>query len=145
GVHYYAMQFIEGQSLAALIRELREQERFKQSSNHTLRPVPEEACRSTPRVKRPDPISHSLRHRKPIERKHLPRRRLPFPRIAPRGAPCFSVQWPNLEGKRQRRWSMPTSWAWFIATSNRPTCWWMSAAIFGLPTSGWHCFRAAQG
>ena len=105
GVHYYAMQYIEGQSVATVIKELREL-----------------AGRGAAGVLRSE--RSSGRKRKQQRNPHARRRRWrtwrPRHCLRPAGRPS-SVQPLSSAGRPPRRWSMPTSSAWCIATSNRPT------------------------
>ncbi len=107
GVHFYAMQFIEGNTLADLIRELRKRSGLDGAEG--AGDLPSAIRRSAPR-------------------------RL-SPPIYPTSPPCTFEPWHDWECKRPEGWSMPISSAWCIATSNRPTCCWISAATCGSPIS----------
>jgi hypothetical protein len=98
-VHYYAMQFIEGQTLAALIAQLRQQ--------GGPAPAPE-AQPTTPHVPgRPEPAADTA-----------PRRR---PRRSRRATGPTSAAWPRGASRPPGPWSTPTRWASSTATSSRPT------------------------
>ncbi len=116
GVHYYAMQFIEGRTLAEVIRELRPLD---------LREPPERATAGQGglrAVRRPS---------------CLRARRRPAGRSSRRS--------PGWASRRPRRWSTPTPSASSTATSSRPTCWSMPGASSGSPTSAWPGSRPRPG
>ena len=124
GVHYYAMQFIEGQTLATLIAELRRQSgsAHREQEQDLTTAYPPRACRMRPGADRAagGPPHRTLdAHSGPLSDWSL-------------GSGC----------RRPRPWNMPISWASSIATSSRPTCWWMGAATCGSPISAWPTARA---
>ena len=126
GVHYYAMQFIEGQTpgrgdrrVAAERRAGREARRCAERtarSDHTpsaeLRPS--YAC--TLRV-------GNLRHRSLPIAGHAARSPSIDAAVDPRPG-LLPHAWPGWASRPPRRWSTPTSSASSIATSSPPTCWW---------------------
>ena len=103
GVHYYAMQFIDGQTLAALIRDLRQAAGDGRTAHRPAGGLTSRAGR------RPLPGGRA-RHRSR--------------RVRPTDAGRTSARWPGSGCRRPRRWSTPTSWASSTATSSRPTCCW---------------------
>ena len=109
GVHFYAMQFIEGQTLAALIAELR------QRGGQTRRPA--DATDDAARAGAPA-ADTAERAAASTDDAALDKR-------------LTSAAWPSGASRRPRRWTMPTSWASSTATSSRPTCWWTPPAACG--------------
>ena len=98
GVHYYAMQLIDGRPLAALIRDLpRGVEGRAGGSTSTMRPAGRPDGRPGPRgagtAVPPGPRAGDVPHR-----------------------------WPGSSPRRPRPWSTPTRPASSTATSSRPTC-----------------------
>ena len=140
GVHYYAMQFIDGQTLAAVIRELRGGRPGRRTRAAGRRHAGRRADRPTGRDQlgpRPTPAAADGRRAAGggrCRRSARPRSPAYFRTVAAAGA-C----------RRPRRWSTPTSWASSTATSSRPTCWWTAAATCGSPTSAWPRSRADAG
>ena len=114
GVHYYAMQFIEGRTLAEVI---------------ATAPARAGAAASG------DPTACLARHgaRPPPER---PAPRGPSGSVADRLGRSSGGRrgWAS---RRPRRWSTPTAWASSTATSSRPTCCSTPTASSGSPTSAW--------
>ena len=117
GVHYYAMQFIEGETLAGVIEELRQLDGPRARS-----PGPPTARRSSwpsglasgrldPTEAGPDagqPTAPCAREPGPPPPSPL-RRRRPRPRRAARpAAGRSSAPWPGWASRRPRRWSTPT-------------------------------------
>ena len=91
GVHYYAMQFIDGQSLAALIGELR---RLRDEQDRDPSLPPEE--RDDPAAA---PIAHGRPETRSAARPRSPRR--PSPANGPRTAAGISTGWPGWAGRRR--------------------------------------------
>ena len=126
GVHYYAMQFVEGRSLADLVRELRRE--AAKPAGRRLRagrrppPGPAGGRRADGARARP--------RRRGAERS--PPGRPGRPATSPRRGPR-----PGWASRRPRRWSTPTPWACSTATSSRPTSWSSASATSGSPTSAW--------
>ncbi len=120
GVHFYAMQLIDGQNLAALIA--------------TLAPRPT-ACR-------PSRISRRRRLRccRPTRVPHSAPSSPPSTRSGPRAS---SARLPSWWRRRPTGWITPTAWASCTATSSRRTCSSTIAATCGLPTSAWRSSRPA--
>ena len=113
GVHYYAMQFIEGQSLAQLIAHLRNPlSGMSRRSARTCLPR-WKGLRSSPRRRRQPPS------RRPPSRPRSMRR--PGPQaLLLHGIGTFSGRWPSGASRRRRLWSTPTAWASSTAMSSRP-------------------------
>jgi hypothetical protein len=119
GVHYYAMQFIEGNSLAHVIADFRLQIADLQTND--------------PAATGP----HLTGAQAAIENQKS--KIVPCPRfqrnvrfaIAP-----SSVPWHGLASRRPKLWIMPTRWAWSTAMSSRPTCCSMPVPRCGSPISG---------
>ena len=128
GVHYYAMQFIEGQSLAALIGELRRL-RDEQGS----RPSPAEGEQDDRAAVADLPVGLPSRVRG--ARPRSPRR--PSLANGRRTAAGISTGRPGWAGRRRWPWSTPTRRGSCIATSSRATCCWTSGGSSGSPTSAW--------
>jgi hypothetical protein len=113
GVHFYAMQYIDGQTLAQVIAELR----------RSAEGEPAPTCRPTARLAgryrkgRPPPLT--ARPRRCPDRFPRPRTRSlkrgwrPSARTARRAT---SGRWPGSGSRRPRRCIMPTRWAWSTAT-----------------------------
>ena len=129
GVHYYAMQFIEGRTLAEVIRELRRAARADR-----------QAAGSGPATPADRPAAGRVATRRRRALACPPR---PATSSADR-AGRSSRRSPGWASRRPRRWSTPTSWASSTATSSRPTCWSTPAATSGSPTSAWPGSRQAR-
>ena len=145
GVHFYAMQFIEGQTLAAVIDDLRQQAglaapihrwvaprglRSPMSFFPATGPDPRRRIRNLLNLiglrqpaRPPRPLSSALRP---------PRRHRPSDQ---RAARHFYTRSRASASKLPRPWSMPTSWASCTATSSPATCSSTPAANCGSPTS----------
>jgi hypothetical protein len=143
GVHYYAMQYIDGQTLAQVIADLRRQTGLDRVEGSTStgsgvcvadelvsgRWAPGRAdapSRNGPRSIHPRllPPRRLLPRREPA-RVQPPRRRGRSSRRKGRSVARGTFgRWPTWGCRRRRRWSTPTGWASFTATSSRPTsCW----------------------
>jgi eukaryotic-like serine/threonine-protein kinase len=115
GVHYYAMQFIDGQTLAALIQDLKRlagPEPGDQIANCKLANPPSEASRvavapAAETVRQSATVPHSTRN------------------------PTYFRTMATLAVQAPRRWSTPTAWVSYTATSSRPTCWSTERETFG--------------
>jgi hypothetical protein len=103
GVHYYAMQFIEGQTLAGVIRDLRA---LAESQRQPRLPTP------------PQDEPTTQAQGEPYE---ATGRAAPCPRKARPAAPASSAPWPNWASRPPRPWNTRTRWASSTATSSRPT------------------------
>jgi hypothetical protein len=145
GVHYYAMQFIEGRSLAEVIRELRQAEGKEQvecgntAASGRISPSPqrregapkasegealEPGERAVPEpAKAATPTPPTTRHTPPATRPDSTRTRAYFRNVA---------SWAS---KPPRHSSTPIKKASSTATSSRPTLWLMRRATSGSPTS----------
>jgi hypothetical protein len=127
GVHYYAMQFIDGQTLVQMIAELRrltsKPETGSQRSERAGEATADAASGCVVQSRERETITLGAG----ISTERSIRSRAHFQMVARLGVQC----------RRPRHWSMPTSWASSTATSSRPTCWSTCAAIYGSPTSGW--------
>lgn len=99
GVHYYAMQYIEGQTLAAVIGELRRRKKDKE----TRRPEDSETIKVHDTIEASRPSGGRPR----------------FRWTRPRGN--STAKSPSSVCTRPRPWIMPTRWAWFTAISNPTT------------------------
>jgi hypothetical protein len=121
GVHFYAMQFIEGQTLAAVIAELRRLARPDDSvagagaevSALAGEPV---SGRWAPAKQAPPGNNRPVLtcpHHSPLTTHHslLPHRWQRCPRSGRTVAWRSSARWPALGFRRRRHWSTPTSWA----------------------------------
>ena len=119
GVHFYAMQFIVGHSLAAVLRELRGKSGLLAPVEGPAEPVAgEQAADSGP------PACCARRRR----------RRWAWPGCPPRGrsgARSISTRWPGWAFRWPRHWTMPTSAASFTEMSSQPTSWWTTSACRG--------------
>ena len=136
GVHYYAMQFIEGQSLAALIADLR-----RLRDEQGPRPSAAAGSRTTGRLLPICPQAWLESGAAATSRS--PRR--PFRANDCRTAAGISSERPGWAGRRRWRWSTRTSRGSCIATSSRATCCWTSGDSSGSPTSGWPRSSAIPG
>jgi hypothetical protein len=108
GVHYYAMQFIHGQTLAAVIADLRQIE-------------------GQPPLRKPQPTTPHISGApapETVERAAASTER------SPRDPPTFG-KWRNGASRQPRRWTTRMEWASSTATSSRRTCWWMTPAGCG--------------
>ena len=139
--HFYAMQLIDGRSLAEVIRELRTTAAKRPPADRRptdAPPRPAARPRSTragrPPPTRPGPCTG--RHRRPPRRPPRPAGRRPSRRRPPgpaRGRPTAcrpstaaagastSAPSPTSACRRRSRWTTPTTWASSTATSSRPT------------------------
>ena len=165
GVPFYAMQYIEGRSLAQLLAELRRLEgpdpadppvaNLADIATTTLAAdlasgrldggTGSPADRDTT-----DPRGNRRRERAPNQR-YPPQARCPPPcRPAPAAGPPraprptaarISARWPNSACKSRKRLTMLTLAASSIATSSRATSCSTTKASCGWPTSGWPRFR----
>ena len=151
GVHYYAMQFIEGETLAGVIAELRRIDGPKPEAPSPRRDPasalasglssgPLDTTEAGPDAASPRALARMRARR----RESLPPRSGPPspPRAARRAAGPSSGTRPSSASRRPRPWSTPTPRASCTATSSRPTCWSTPRAISGSPTSGWPGSRA---
>ena len=112
GVYYYAMQFVDGISLAELITQLRKTGDLRASLG-----CPNPALRRNARTGRPTKPRRSCNVH---GRKQCTSCRVKS-RLSPRATPTgFSASWPNGFVRLRRPWLTPTSWGSSIATSNRP-------------------------
>jgi hypothetical protein len=121
GVHFYAMQFIEGRSLP-------------------VGPPPPLASLGREMSWRPSPLK--IRGPRTLgegQADALNRRRPPLRS----GTRPISPRSPGLACRPPKRWSMPTAWACSTGTSSRRTCWSMRRAISGSRTSALHGSRGA--
>ncbi len=125
GVHYYAMQFIEGQSLAALIGELRRL-RDEPAPAHPGDGIGRPGGRAD--LPRASALESAARPRSRRRRSLANGRRT---------AAGISTGRPGWAGRRRWPWSTPTRRGSCIATSSRATCCWTSAGSSGSPTSAW--------
>jgi hypothetical protein len=119
GVHFYAMQLIEGQTLEALIRDMQPPAGPPKSAV--------EGVASAERVTVP-----TRRHlpRKRSRLKARCRERSSHPAGLKQAKPIFA-RWRNWGCRRPRRWSTPTRRAWSIAMSSRATSWWTARVPCG--------------
>jgi eukaryotic-like serine/threonine-protein kinase len=117
GVHYYAMQFIDGQPISALIDELR---RRKSGMTNDGMTNDERMAKPQARMGETDATAAAT------EVRHSGFGLLSSFVLRPSPAP-----WPGWPCRRPRRWSTPTASESFIATSSRPTCWSMCRATCG--------------
>ncbi len=122
GVHYYAMQFIEGQTLAQAIAERR-----RLRSRRRLPLAESEAARVDP----PKPLTEVSDPR----RLPTPHNQLAPPR--PPAAASTSERPPRWASRRPRRSTTRTRSASCTATSSRPTSCWTSRATSGSRISAW--------
>ncbi len=127
GVHFYAMQLIDGCTLADVVRRLR-------------RPAGE----ASPA----DPATTAYDDDPPADAApasaDTPDARAAFSTLtSPRG-PAYFRRVAELGRRRRRRWTTPTRSASSIATSSRATCCWTGAAACGWPTSGWPTCSTAR-
>ena len=161
GVHYYAMQFIEGRSLAAMIAELRRLDGLDPADG----PAADLAAVSTIGPGRPA----ALRRRRPVGPTRagsdaptvaLARGRLAAPGRDARSAPGRPHRHRSGSSTRNRdyvrtvarlgcrpprRWTTPMPAASSTATSSRPTCCSTPRAGSGSPTSAWRRSGATTG
>ena len=128
GVHYYAMQFIEGQTLAQVIQELRELAGHGAAAAACVSRRKEQA--DAKREQQPDAATTP----------HLVGTTL----LRPTARRSFARS-PSSACKPPRLWSMRISWGSCIATSSRRTYWSMCAATCGLRISAWRTARARPG
>ena len=127
GVHYYAMQLIEGQSLAQVVEQLRAREREQESSRAAVsesRSVTVSQSTASP-ARGAHPILRTVAL--PLL-STAPRLQLPANTSAPS---------PSSASKRPKPSTTPTKTASSTATSSRPTCWSTTPANSGSPTSAW--------
>jgi hypothetical protein len=109
GVHFYAMQLIAGQTLATVLGELRRQVQGQKPDKASAR---EDLAATRPPLIRPCPATGP----RPAPPPRAPSR----PKAASAtGNTC--VQWRGWECRRRKRWTTPTSWAWYTATSSPAT------------------------
>ena len=124
GVHYYAMQFIDGQSLAALIGELRA---LREERNRGLPASSREAESGT--RGRHSGISATTHEMQAESEASLAATALSRERSAERHKYFDRVAaW---AGRRRWRWNTLTKRASCIGTSSRATCCWTCAASSG--------------
>jgi hypothetical protein len=130
GVHYYAMQFIQGQTLAAVIDDLRRRTRPNDvgqdsdparcsDATTAFEPLPPKMSPPTLRLT-PSPA---------------------FPPSGPTPPPLSFAAWPSSACRRRRRSNMLMASASSIATSSRPICCSTAPATCGSPTSAWPSAR----
>jgi len=133
GVHYYAMQFIDGQTLAAVIQECRRIEgsddphpplRGTFSQREKVAEGRVRAAGQQAQRKRKRPNSHLFG----------PAPQRPRPRPAAASSSALS---PSSAFRPPRPSTMPTRSASSTATSSRPTCFSTRPASSGSPTSAW--------
>ena len=98
-VHFYAMQFIEGQSLANVIASLHRRSGLRPSGNGEPAEIP------TPHVPSRTVGAPTARTPSPASRRRI------RPRTLPTSAPS-----PHSACRRRKRWTTPTSLAWSTAT-----------------------------
>ncbi len=101
GVHFYAMQFIEGRDLASVIVHLREQSGGKQSDPNAAQPVAANAGEQVRTVDTPPLAGLSTK--------------------PGRDPPRISAPWHGWASRRRRRWITRTRWALSTATSSPGT------------------------
>ena len=153
GVHYYAMQFIDGRSLADLIARAAPARR---PGRRRGPPGPGRGSGRRPAARSPG-RRPSRRRRSTRPGTAQPRRRTP-PAPTPDGrdsgpshrrrstaARPTSGPWPGWASRRPRRWSTPTPRASSTATSSRPTSCRRPRATSGSPTSAWPGSQADAG
>ena len=121
GVHYYAMQFIEGQTLAQAIAERRRFERHRRFPNG------------------PDPTECQIRVSDPGDPK-TPHKRWLRP-ILPRSREYFRTSAAARASRRPRRLRSRTGFGIVPARHQALTCCWTSMAISGSRTSDWPGLR----
>ena len=129
GVHYYAMQFIDGQSLAAVLiaslAALRDEQGPRPFAG--IRRHDDRAGRHRPRM-------HSSNRDRAARSRSRRRRSLANGRWTAVG---ISIGWPGWGGKRHSRWSTPIKPGSYTGTSSRATCCSTCADSSGSPTSVW--------
>ena len=143
GVPFYAMQFIDGRSLAAIIDEL---------------PAPFLGPMARPRPARPTLPGHTLGseicpspHLPPPPMPTVPSRPphpvppdVPRPGIDLETAP-FTIGSPSLDSRRPRRWNMRMALVSSTGISSRGIFSLMAKVRSGSPTSAWPAFRTPWG
>ncbi len=147
-VHFYAMQLIEGQSLAEVIAQLRGDpgggptNAGTEPANGQVHPrwqrnkrIPGRQGNGRARRRR-----HRCRPGRPVLR---PRRR--WTASNQREAQIFSVVSPSWEYRRPMRWITPTPMASSIATSSRAICSWIQRVRFMWPTLAWRGLKRMPG
>ncbi len=145
-VPYYAMQFIEGGSLADLIAELRELigHGACPSAAPTDRGAPSTLAAGLLSGRFAPPRREADRSRAAPSRSAV--RRRPAPRSTCRSATGrISRRSRGWASRRPRRSPTRMTRASFTATSSPPTCSWTTAATSGSPTSAWPTSRATPG
>jgi hypothetical protein len=114
GVHYYAMQYIEGRTLAELIAELRRDAGLAEGEQ--LRGT---ASRNAPPISGVETTveSQPQRHPRQLRRRIVDSKlKLRLPRNFRTVNPNTIALWPGSVSRRPRRWSMRTRWVSCIAT-----------------------------
>jgi len=101
GVHYYAMQYIDGRSLDQVVREVRQQ------------PLPEEPTQPKSRWGATTVLGHTTQFEKSQRVRCLP--------SVPMITPGIAGQSPNSGGKQPTHSITRMSMVWYIATSNHQT------------------------
>ena len=139
GVHFYAMQYIDGHSLARVIADLRLPPSPKIADSRLQIADLKDAAKS-PQTSEPAReslgsqseicnLQSAIPPNSPYSRQSRPKMRATFVRSL------------SSASRRRRRSTMPTRWASSTGTSSRPTCWWTRPAAYGSPISAWPALR----
>jgi hypothetical protein len=143
GVHFYAMQYIEGQTLSEVIHELRELVDRGAVGDAPENQLMEPSILSSSAACVSRPESTSERETQAAGAATTPRMAgTTLPSTSPGPSSARRRAW---ECRRRKPWSTRTSWVSSTATSSPPTYSWTPVAACGSPTSGWPTARASPG